>query len=167
MASRDGQVQFPSDQKGLLMSLIADLLQRPEKLSAASRFTSVCGLFYLLSGFVLLLWPDIFQVIYREPPFAGHERSLVRVMGMLLAIIGWFYFFGGRTGGRQFVAASVLDRIVLVPIVLGTVAMSGAFPRPLLAFAIIDPVLAIVAWRLLSKADADATPAHGSSDRVA
>ncbi len=149
------------------MSLIADLLQRPEKLSTASRFTSACGLFYLLSGLVLLLWPDVFQVIYREPPFAGHERSLARVMGMLLAIIGWFYFFGGRTGGRQFVAASVLDRLVLVPLVMVPIAMSGAFPRPLLAFAIIDPVLAIVAWRLLSKPDAGALPTHESRDREA
>jgi len=86
---------------------------------------------------------------------------------MLLAIIGWFYFFGGRTGGRQFVAASVLDRLVLVPLVMVPIAMSGAFPRPLLAFAIIDPVLAIVAWRLLSKPDAGALPTHESRDREA
>ena len=149
------------------MSLIADLLQRPEKLSAASRFTSACGVFYLLSGLGLLLWPDVFQVIYREPPFAGHERSLARVMGMLLAIIGWFYFFGGRTGGRQFVAASVLDRLIFVPLVMVPIAMSGAFPRALLVFAVIDPVLAIVAWRLLSKPDADALPTHESRDQEA
>ena len=138
------------------MSLIADLRQRPEKLSTAARFTSACGFFYLLSGLMLLVWPDLLQVVYRDPPFAGQERSLIKVIGMMLAIIGWFYVFGGRTGGRQFVAASVLDRLVLVPIVLVPIAMSGTFPKALFAFAIIDPLLALIAWRLLSKADADA-----------
>jgi len=88
-------------------------------------------------------------------------------MGMLLTIIGWFYIFGGRTGGRQSVAASVLDRLIFVPLVMVPIAMSGAFPRALLVFAVIDPVLAIVAWRLLSKPDAGALPTHESRDREA
>lgn len=137
------------------MSLITDLLHRPNKLAAASRFTSSCGLFYFASGLTLLAWPDLIQTIYGDPPFAGHERPLVRVIAMLLAIIGWFYFFGGRTGGRQFVAATVVDRIVLVPIVLIPIAVSGTFPRVMSVFAVLDPVLAIIAWRLLARQEAD------------
>jgi hypothetical protein len=39
-------------------------------------------------------------------------------MGMTVVVIGWLYLFGGRSGARQIVAASVVDRLVLVPAVL-------------------------------------------------
>lgn len=100
---------------------------------------------------LLLGWPDLIQTVFRDPPFAGEEGSLARVIGMMLAIVGWFYFFGGRTGGRQFVAATVIDRIVLVPSVLIPVALGGTFPHVMLAFATLDPLLALVAWRLLAR----------------
>jgi hypothetical protein len=105
---------------------------------------------------MLLVWPDLIQVIYRDPPFAGHERTLTRVIGMMLAIVGWFYYFGGRTGGRQFVAATVVDRLVLVPLVLIPVALSGTFPNVMFAFAALDPLLALVAWRLLARSEGSA-----------
>lgn len=135
------------------MSLISDLLQKPATLSAASRFTSMCGLFYMATGLLLLAWPDAIQTIFRDPPFAGQERTLARVIGMTVLIIGWLYTFGGRSGGRQFVAATVVDRVVLVPAVLIPVALSGTFPHVMLAFAVLDPLLALVAWRLLSQSD--------------
>jgi hypothetical protein len=70
---------------------------------------------------------------------------------MAVAIIGWFYLFGGRSGGRQVVAASVLDRIILVPLVLIPLALAGVFPRLLLTFAVLDPLLGLVAWYLLAR----------------
>ncbi len=70
---------------------------------------------------------------------------------MTLALIGWFYFFGGRSGAKQIVAASVLDRIVLVPIVLIPIAISGVFPHTLGMFAVLDPVLGLVTWYLLAR----------------
>jgi hypothetical protein len=70
---------------------------------------------------------------------------------MAVAIIGWLYFFGGRTGGRQFVAASVLDRLVFVPLVLVPTAAAGVFPHVMIAFAVLDPILALVAWHLLPR----------------
>ncbi len=68
-----------------------------------------------------------------------------------VAVIGWLYLFGGRSGGRQVVAASVLDRIVLVPVVLVPTALAGVFPHLLTSFAILDPVLGLGAWWLLSR----------------
>jgi hypothetical protein len=88
--------------------------------------------------------------LFGERVFVGSEAALVRVIGMLIAIVGWFYFFGGRTGGRQFVAATVLDRLVLVPLVLVPIALAGVFPKTMLLFAVLDPVLALVAWRMLA-----------------
>ena len=88
------------------MSLLADLAEAPADLPTPSRFTALCGFFYAASGLVLLSWPGIVQTVFRDPAFVGREEALVRVIGMLIAIVGWFYFFGGRTGGRQFVAAT-------------------------------------------------------------
>ncbi|MGN6228397.1 MAG: hypothetical protein ACTHNM_13265 [Dyella sp.] len=91
------------------------------------------------------------QTLLGDAPFQGHEAALVRVLGMALAVIGWLYFFGGRSGGRQVVAASVLDRLILVPLVLVPTALAGVFPHTMLSFAILDPALALGAWWLLAR----------------
>jgi hypothetical protein len=44
----------------------------------------------------------------------------------------------------------VVDRLVLVPLVLIPTALAGVFPHVLLTFAVLDPALALVAWRLLA-----------------
>ncbi|WP_298827172.1 hypothetical protein [uncultured Piscinibacter sp.] len=133
------------------MSLISDLAQAPENLPAPSRFTAFCGVLYAAAGLVFLAWPGVVQTVFRDPAFIGREESLVRVLGMVVAVVGWFYFFGGRTGGRQFVAATVVDRLVLVPAVLVPTAAAGVFPHVMLTFAVLDPTLALVAWYLLSR----------------
>jgi hypothetical protein len=63
-------------------------------------------------------------------------------------VIGWLYFFGGRSGARQIVAASVVDRLVFVPVVLVPLIIAGVFPHLLGTLAILDPALAIGAWVL-------------------
>ena len=71
---------------------------------------------------------------------------LIRVMGLTVVVIGWLYLFGGRSGARQIVAASVVDRLLFVPAVLAPLAIAGVFPHLLGTFAILDPVLGIGAW---------------------
>jgi hypothetical protein len=79
----------------------------------------------------------------RDHAFVGHEGALFRVIDMAVAVIGWLYVFGGRSGARQFGPASVLDRVVLVPAVLVPLVIAGVFPYTLGAFAILDPALGI------------------------
>ena len=68
---------------------------------------------------------------------------------MAVAVIGWLYvFFGGRSGAQQFGPASVLDRVVLVPLVLVPLVIAGVFPHTLGAFAILYLSLGIGAWAL-------------------
>ena len=133
------------------MSLFRALCETPARLSTSSRFTALNGVFYMGVGAVLLIWPGAVQTLFRDPVFVGRESALVRVLGMTVAILGWFYFFGGRSGGRQVVAASVVDRIALVPLVLVPLAVTGVFPHLLLTLAIVDPVLGLVAWQLLRR----------------
>lgn len=133
------------------MSLFRSLCDAPSVLPNSSKFTILNGIIYFVAGCLLMIWPAAVQTLFLDPEFSGHESALVRIVGMTVAIIGWFYFFGGRSGGRQIVAASVIDRIALVPLVLVPLALSGVFPRLLLTFAILDPVLALAAWYLLNK----------------
>jgi hypothetical protein len=130
------------------MSFMSDLLEMPASLTTASKYTAMNGFIYLGLGALFLLWPDAVQMIFRDEPFAGHEQALFRVIGLTVMVIGWLYLFGGRSGSRQLVAASVLDRWILVPLVLVPIAIAGVFPRVLLAFALLDASLALGAWLL-------------------
>ena len=48
-------------------------------------------------------------------------------------------------------AASVVDRLVLVPAVLVPLAIAGVFPHLLVTFAILDPTFGIGAWLFLGR----------------
>jgi hypothetical protein len=135
------------------MSLMKDLLERPFDQAITSKYTVMNGVIYLGIGALVLIWPGIVQTIFRDASFVGNEAALIRVVGMAVMVIGWLYLFGGLSGGRRIVAASVLDRVVLVPLVLVPLAIAGVFPHFLLAFAVLDPTLAIGAWLLLSRSD--------------
>jgi hypothetical protein len=130
------------------MSFIKDLLEKPANLSTASKYAVINGFIYLGVGVLLIVWPSAVQTLLRDPAFVGHEGALFRVIGMALAVIGWLYVFGGRSGAQQFGPASVLDRVVLVPVVLVPLVIAGVFPHTLGAMAILDPTLGIGAWVL-------------------
>lgn len=135
------------------MPLLRDLLAVPGRLPAASRYTIVNGFAYLASGLVFVVWPAAVQRVFLDPQFVGQEAALVRVLGLTLGIIGWLYIFGGRSGGRQVVAATVIDRVLFVPIVLVPLALSGVFPHVFLTFAILDPSLALGGWLILRRSE--------------
>ena len=125
------------------MSLIKDLRDKPSRLTVASKYTALNGIGYLVVGAILIVWPGVTQTLFREPAFTGHEQALMRVIGLTVAVIGWLYFFGGRSGARQFIAASVIDRLIFVPAVLIPLAIAGVFPHLFSTFIIIDALLAI------------------------
>jgi hypothetical protein len=133
------------------MSIIKELLEKPNTLTTASKYTALNGVGYLLVGALLVVWPGIVQTLFRDPDFVGHEGGLIRVIGLTVVVIGWLYLFGGRSGARQVVAASVIDRLVFIPIVLLPLAIAGVFPHLLMTFAVLDPSLAIGAWALLGR----------------
>ena len=133
------------------MALIKALLEKPPSLTTASKYTAMNGFIYLLVGFLLIVWPGVTQTLFRDAAFVGHEEGLLRVIGLTVVVIGWLYVFGGRSGARQIVAASVIDRLIFVPAVLIPMAMAGVFPHLLLTFAALDALLAIGAWVLFAR----------------
>jgi hypothetical protein len=133
------------------MPLIKELLEKPPNLSTASKYTVLNGVIYLGTGALFIAWPGVTQTLFMDAGFVGHERALLRVIGLTLAVIGWLYLFGGRSGARQAVAASVVDRLVFVPVVLVPLVIAGVFPHLLGTLAILDPSLGIGAWVLLNR----------------
>jgi hypothetical protein len=133
------------------MSFTSDLLETPPTLSSASKWTAMNGYIYLSLGVLFIIWPGAVQTLFRDEPFAGHEGALFRMLGLTIAVIGWLYLFAGRAGGRQIVPASVLDRWILVPAVGVPVGVSGVFPHAILAFVLLDALLALGAWLLREK----------------
>jgi hypothetical protein len=133
------------------MSFFTDLLEKPPNLSAASKYTVANGVLYMGAGALLVVWPAAVQVLLMDPVFVGHEGALIRAMGLTVVVIGWLYLWGGRTGARQFVVSTVIDRIVFVPAVLLPLALAGVFPHLFVTFAILDVVLAIGALVLRSR----------------
>ena len=137
-----GQMQY-------CISLLRSLSGKPSKLMTPSKYTEVNGLVYLLIGAVLVIWPGLAQTLFIERSFVADEQGLMRALGLTVVVIGWLYFFGGRSGGEQVVAASVIDRLIFVPLVLVPLAIAGVFPHLLLAFAFLDVALALGAWIIL------------------
>jgi len=133
------------------LNLINDLLEKPSSLTTASRYTALNGVVYLIAGATLIVWPGVLPTLFREEAFVGHEGALMRVIGLTIVVIGWLYVFGGRSGARQIAAASVIDRLVFVPLVLLPLAIAGVFPGLFVAFTILDASLAIGAWWLIHR----------------
>ena len=134
------------------MPFANDLLEKPATLSAGSKYAVSNGIIYLALGVLFIVWPGATQTLFMNRAFFADEQGLVRVTGLTLVVIAWLYVFGGRTGGRQFSAASVVDRLVFVPVVLLPLALAGVFPHLLVAFTVLDTTLAVGAWVLLRQA---------------
>jgi cytochrome c biogenesis protein CcdA len=93
------------------LNLTSDLVEKPPKLTTASRYTVLDVVVYLIAGATLIVWPGVVQTLFREEAFVGHEGALMRAIGMTIVLIGWLYVFGGRSGARQIVAASVIEPV--------------------------------------------------------
>ena len=98
---------------------------------------------YMVVGAAFYLVPDMVRTMLFMAPFSGHEEGYMRLLGVAVAIIGWFYVFGARTRAESFALATVADRIA-VPVLLLPLYFTGQMPAgPIIAFALLDPLLAL------------------------
>jgi hypothetical protein len=132
-----------------MSAFFRDLLALPpEGLGTLHRFIVSNGALYLVLGFGLLAFPLVLPVELAGAPPDG--AGMVQMQGLLLAIIGWFYVMGGRTGTDSFALATVVDR-VLVPFVIVPLVVFAGAPWSALAFALLDPALAAIALALWAR----------------
>lgn len=134
-----------------MASFFEGISSRPAHLSPVARFTVACGVFYLLTGVAMLAGADpLCDVVAAVEGYRITDVGLLRVAGMTVGFIGWFYVGGGRTGADSFALFTVVDRL-LVPFLLVPIWWEGLAPGSLiLPFAALDPLLGLVAlalWR--------------------
>jgi len=123
-----------------------------------ARYTTWNGAFYVANGLLLYAWPGAAQALLFAEPFEAGEAGLVRLMGFMLAVVGWFYAMGGRTGADSFGLATVVDR-ALVPLFLLPLALTGAVdPHVAVPFAVLDPVLGLGAFLIWKRQAAAVSP---------
>jgi hypothetical protein len=118
--------------------------------SALSRYTFWNGVMYMAVGTALYLVPDVVRQLLFMAPFSGREEGYMRLLGVAVTVIGWFYVFGARTRADSFSLATVGDRIA-VPVLLLPLYFTGQLEAGVIfAFALLDPLLALgayVIWR--------------------
>jgi hypothetical protein len=130
--------------------LVHALAEKSAAPSTASRVTSISGLFYLGMGLAICAAPTLVSLLFVEPAFAGREEGIFRLVGWIMAVVGWFLWIGGRTGARSFVAAGIIARLA-VPLVVIPLALTGVLPHMMYIFGVLDPVSGLVTWRLFSR----------------
>jgi len=122
---------------------------------ALSRYTFWNGVMYLVVGGAFYLAPDMVRKLLFMTPFSGHEEGYMRLLGVAVAIIGWFYVFGARTRADSFALSTVADRIAVPALLLPLYFTGQMAAGPIFAFALLDPLLALGAyliWRRQRKA---------------
>src|SRR5260221_8127702 len=95
--------------------LIQGLAEKSAARSTASRFTSISGLFYLGMGLTICALPTLIPMLFFEPAFTGREEGLFRLVGWIMAVVGWFLWIGGRTRARALLCARGLARLAGPP----------------------------------------------------
>jgi hypothetical protein len=100
----------------------------------------------------LLLAPNVLLAIFGIP---RTDEVWVRILGVVLAVIGYYQIQAGRTGSDWFMRASVLGRTGIAMTLFGLVA-TGAAPPVIALFGAVD--LAGALWTAYSLRHGSATP---------
>jgi len=121
--------------------------------SALSLF--VFSIYLYLLGFVLMVTPDTLLRTFKVPDADG---LWIRVVGMLVIILGFYYSHAARTEIRPFFVWTVIARSSVLLFFMAFV-IAGLAPPALILFGVVD--FAAAMWTLLAIRSDTAMPAEG------
>jgi len=123
--------------------------QPPGPHSRLSRYIIANGFLYMAIGACMYVLPTaVLTRVFFLPPLSPLEEGLLRAIGAVAAVVGWFYVMGGRTRADSFGLATVVDRF-LIPVFFVPLWWLGLGPPGLVfPFAILDPLLALGAYAI-------------------
>jgi len=106
--------------------------------------------FYLYGlGVVLLVVPNVLLALFRIP---ATDEVWIRVVGMLVLILGYYYMTAGRNELAPMIRATVYGRCGVLIFFIAFV-VEGFAPPVLILFGVVDATAAV--WTLLAfRADA-------------
>lgn len=142
-----------------LMRMALGMHETPLRITPTHRFLFLQGVLYAGAGLLFMILPR--QSVYLvtlgalstdsfEIDDSGHptELRMLQFTGFLVMLVGYFYMQGARENTLHFVAASTLNRVVFVPLLMLLLAIFGARLPLCILFALLDP--ALTALTLLS-----------------
>lgn len=125
-----------------------------------ARSVRVFGVYLLAIGILLLAVPDLLLGAFA---LGTTTEPWIRIVGLLAAVIGWYYLAAVRAGSVVMLRATIPPRCLAVVVFGALVALRMAAPT-LLLFALVDLAGALwTAWALR----ADAREARGRAPTTA
>ena len=112
------------------------------ELRRAQRSVVVFGVYLLALALVLLAVPNVLLAIFGIP---STQEVWIRVVGMLVGFLGYYYVRHGAGAVRSFLELTIQVRLSVPAFFLGFVVLAGA-PWQLLLFAVFDILGAGWTW---------------------
>lgn len=97
------------------------------------------GVYLLGTAATLVLGPNMFLTRFGLPPT---QEPWLRVVGLVVGVIGYYYVYAARRELTDFFPASVHGRVAAAVVFLGLVT-TGAAPWQLLLFGAVDLLAAL------------------------
>lgn len=110
----------------------------------AAQSVKIFGAYLILVGAFLAIAPNLLLSLFG---FAEAKEVWVRVLGIVAAVIGYYYWYAGAANARAFFVASVHGRVFVFAAFLALVLLGHAAP-PLVLFGVVD--LAGAVWTYLA-----------------
>jgi hypothetical protein len=108
------------------------------------KYIEINAFLYMLIGLSFCFFPTLHSSLGLIPMVQGREIGFLQVIGFTLFLVGYFYYFGARTHKVSICLATIFDRLILVPLFLGFIVITGTLEISfVLPFLIIDPILAL------------------------
>jgi hypothetical protein len=126
-------------------------------MSRAALSAFVWGVYLIVAGLGFLLMPNFVLPLLG---FATTAEGWVQVLGLLVAILGFYYFYSARWNVVPFFQLSVAGRFAFMAGCIG-LAISGSMSPLLLIFGVLDGIGAIWTWlslRGMTEASSTAAP---------
>jgi hypothetical protein len=116
-------------------------------MSPAARSIQVFAVYLALLALALMLAPNTLLDLFGMP-LTG--EVWIRVVGLLLGILGFYYWQAARAGLRQLFGWTVPARLV-VPVIFAVFVALGMAPPVLLLFGAVDAAAALWTWSALRR----------------
>lgn len=108
-------------------------------MDAAAKSLAVFGAYLLLNAVGLIFTPNTVLGLFGV---ASTTEPWIRVLGLVVGVIGYYYVFSAKNGLRTFYPATVHARIAAAFVFLGLV-VAGLGPWQLLIFGAVDLLAAL------------------------
>ena len=113
-------------------------------MSKSARSLFVFSVYLFVLGIILIVVPNLLLSLFKFPET---KEVWIRVVGMLVFILGYYYFQASKNEIKRFFQWSVYGRTAVLVFFIGFVLLDFA-PPILILFGLIDAVAAL--WTQLS-----------------